>query len=410
MFPHAVMKDWHPMIGVDLHICNPPPPAPPIPMTPYRTAMLLHGTAGWFLTTRYCPTHHSAGLGVTMARGTDIGPLIPHIGPPSITLPIEVAFSASKSHFGPRNYVEKDNTGGKNHIAAALGGFINPNLNCGTPCPTPTGMVLALNTHGVGMTPGDIAAGMTQMVVDVALQTALGYLGNGVGAALGYLAKKVGPQVLTRVAARNLYRNLPKAARPVGLKFGDAAKLLRAKQAARVARWNSGIGRGLGVFINVFGGGPMGADAGSDAVKGPTAFGSLAKLGGEDGEDGPFGKYVANGGNTLTDYVNGGPPVVNEGESAPIVSMFSGEPIDKKGDSAPIVPMPDSGVEPPIGHEGDSAPSDPRVSLPDNEPLADEGDSAPSDPRVSLPDNEGEPPIDNEGDGAPVDFADGPPE
>ncbi len=354
MFPHAVMKDWHPMIGVDLHICNPPPPAPPIPMTPYRTAMLLRGTVGWFLTAKYCPTHHSAGWGVTMARGTDIGPLIPHIGPPSITLPIEVAFSASKSHFGPRNYVEKDNYDNKAHIAAALGGFVNPNLNCGTPCPTPTGMVLALNTHGVGMTQGDIAAGMTQMVVDVVLQTAFSALGNLAASGLGWLARKVGPQLIPRDAARRMIGDMPKAARPVGLSFGEAAKQLRNKQAARVARWNSGIGRGLSVLSNVFVGGPMGADAGSDRIKGPTAFGALGKAGGEDDEPGPFGKYVINAGDTFADYVNGGPPVVNEGESAPTVSMLPAlpdpvvEPPDSEGHSAPEVPT-DAGVPPAAG-------------------------------------------------------------
>jgi hypothetical protein len=320
MFPHAVMKNWHPMAGIDLHICNPPPPAPPIPMTPYKTVNLLSGTVGWFLTVRYCPTHYSAGWGYTMARGTDIGPLIPHVGPPSTTLMIEIVFSASKSHFGPRSYVEKDNTGANNHVAAALGGFVNPNLNCGTPCPTPTGFVLALNTHGVGMTWGDITAGLAQMTIDVILQTALFHAGNAVGSGLGRIAGRLGPQAMSRGAARaaaaSARRAFPKGQRP---RMGDLARQLRDEQARRVARWNSGVGRGLGVLINIFGGGPMGADAG--AAGGPTGYGGLSGLGGTDTEPGPFGKYVANGGDTYADYANGGPPVVNPG-SAPVVPMF----------------------------------------------------------------------------------------
>jgi hypothetical protein len=243
-----------------------------------------------------------------MARGTDIGPVIPHLGAPSVPLPIEIAFSASKSHFGPRSYVEKDNKGENNHIAAALLEHLNPNLNCGTPFPTPTGLVLAMNTHGVGMTWGDIVAGAVQMAIDTALQTALYYAGNGVGWGLGKIASRLGPQALSRTAARAAIHNLPKAARPVGLSFGDAARQLRANQLAKVTRWNSGIGRGVSVLTNIFAGGPMGADAG--AVEGPTAFSIVPKV-------------VANGGDAVGNYVDGGPPPINSG-SAPIVPM---EPI-----------------------------------------------------------------------------------
>ena len=54
--------------------------------------------------------------------------------------------------------------------------------------------------------------------------------------------------------------------------------------------------------------GPMGADAG--AVEGPTAFSIVPKV-------------VANGGDAVGNYVDGGPPPINSG-SAPIVPM---EPI-----------------------------------------------------------------------------------
>ena len=96
---HAVLKQWHPMVGVDFHICVPPPPAPPIPCTPYRTAHVLWGWGG-MPTQSYFLDHPSSGWGLTMSTGTDIGPMIPHIGPLSITMPLEMLFSSSKSHFG----------------------------------------------------------------------------------------------------------------------------------------------------------------------------------------------------------------------------------------------------------------------------------------------------------------------
>ncbi len=299
MAPHAVLKNWHPMIGLDFHICVPPPVGPPIPWTPYVTGMVLNGTAGFVLTVKYCPTHFSAGWGLTMARGTDIGPMIPHLGPPSVPMAIEFLFSASKSHFGPRSYVEKDNKGDNNHVAAALVENINPNLNCGTPCPTPTGLVIAMNTHGVGMTWGDIIAGAAQMAIDAAVQTALFYIGNGIGSGFGKIAGRFGPQALSRTAARQ-------AARAAGNKaLGQAAKQLRADQLAKITKWNSGIGRGVSVLVNIFGGGPMGADAG--AVDGPTGFSLVPKI-------------VSSGGDALADYIDGGPPPANKG-SAPIVPV-----------------------------------------------------------------------------------------
>ena len=49
----------------------------------------------------------------------------------------------------------------------------NPNLNCGYPLPTPTGGVIALTTHEVQMTWGDIVSGALQMGFDFLIMWAM---------------------------------------------------------------------------------------------------------------------------------------------------------------------------------------------------------------------------------------------
>jgi hypothetical protein len=203
----CVLKEWHPMVGVDFHTQVLPPPAPPVPFVPYYTGLFLFGSG---LTCKYAPTSLTHGFSYTMLRGTDIGPLIPHIGPPSITLPIEMVLSGSKSHFGPSAHVLGDQWGGSGPIAAALLMCVNPNLNCGMPMPTPTGAVLALTTHVTGMTLGDIYAGFCMMMWDLVLQTLLNLIGNGLGnwlgKGLGAISRRLGIGMMSRAAARAMCR------------------------------------------------------------------------------------------------------------------------------------------------------------------------------------------------------------
>jgi cytochrome b len=203
----CVLKQWHPMVGIDYHTANPPPPAPPVPFAPYATSMLLFGSG---ITCKYAPTSMTHGFSFTMLRGTDIGPSIPHIGPPSLTILIEILLSGSKSHFGPSAHVARDQYGESGPIGAALMVTVNPNLNCGYPIPTPTGFVLAITTHVTGMTLGDICAGLSMMAWDCALQAVLNAIGEGLGKwlgkGLGAIGERLGWGALTRAAARQLCR------------------------------------------------------------------------------------------------------------------------------------------------------------------------------------------------------------
>jgi hypothetical protein len=65
-----------------------------------------------------------------MLRGTDIGPLIPHIGCPSLLTPLDILLSSSASYFGPSSYMVAGAP-----VAAALIINVNLNLNCNWCCP-----------------------------------------------------------------------------------------------------------------------------------------------------------------------------------------------------------------------------------------------------------------------------------
>jgi hypothetical protein len=176
--PHMVMKHYDPMIGVDFHMVT-IPPAPPAGPSPYATLSLLNGLLIFFTP---LPKQHTV-YGITVAKGSDIGGGIPHIGPPSVDLPLTIIGSGSKCHFGSANYKVQGKPPG---LALAI--TLNPNLNCGTPVPTPTGGVLCFSTHAAGMSVGDIIAGLLTMAADAAMQAAFNALGNAVGGGLGGFA------------------------------------------------------------------------------------------------------------------------------------------------------------------------------------------------------------------------------
>src|SRR5262249_56535928 len=98
-FPPLVMNPGTPMIGGDFHMVT-PPPAPPAGPPPFATFDFLSGLYIFFKPI----WKHPSLYGATVAKGTDIGSGIPHIGPPSVTLPLEIAFSSSKAHFASVQY------------------------------------------------------------------------------------------------------------------------------------------------------------------------------------------------------------------------------------------------------------------------------------------------------------------
>ncbi|MDC0723587.1 hypothetical protein [Nannocystis bainbridge] len=194
----AVMKHFDVMLGIDLHICWPPPAPKPIGPKPYLTIMLLHGLQP--LTPMMAPSCLTLA-GMTMQRGTDIGPGIPHIGPASKLTPIDVLFSSSISYFGPSTYAAEAMP-----VAAALAMGININANCWHVGPIPSGIVICPTTHFTGMTPLDILFGVVSYGVDFAFEAATDKLADVLGPALrkhviGPISDKLTAKLASKSAA-----------------------------------------------------------------------------------------------------------------------------------------------------------------------------------------------------------------
>ena len=233
---HAIMKHWHPMIGRDFHIPWPPGSPSPAPSpAPYLTGQTLMGLA---IKASYASSHMSMGWGMTMQQGTDIGYMIPHVGPPSALLAIEIPLSSSVSYFGTSMVMVENKP-----ACVALAMLVNYNLNCGTPVPTPTGIVIAANTHFAAMTLGDLLGGVAVMAMDVAIGVVLG---KAIGAGSGWAAGRLGPRVAQWLGPRAYNRTLFQTAmrhadsRAIGMNVAefeaDMARELIEEQAPEIVK------------------------------------------------------------------------------------------------------------------------------------------------------------------------------
>jgi hypothetical protein len=283
---HGVLKNIHPMVAVDYHIPWPPGSPSPAPSpVPYNAFSVLSGT---LVTSKMAVTTFTEYFGLTMLQGTDIGPLIPHVGPPSVTLPFDLLGSSSKSYFAVAS-VQADSK----PIVASLLITVDVSLNCGTPFPTPTGFVLALTTHRVDMSWADIMAGLATMLADFVIQTILNRLGGAIGDRIAGMLR--GP-IMRSVFQRTLFNGLM-----AGAEHGAAR--WAAHEAALVA--SRSMSRIVGYAVPFFLGGPMGFDAGALGFPTPGGKGAgLATTGQADGEGSggitgagrAFGTYMDNHG------------------------------------------------------------------------------------------------------------------
>ena len=179
----AVLKHFDPMFGRDLHIALPPGSPVPTPPAPHLTTDTLMGKGITVLWDKTVFTH----FGWSVQRGSDIGPFIAHIPlAPNTLIPLIMLASASKSEWGSQQYLVKNKP-----AACALLFVVNPNLNCCDPVPMPLDAVLAITTHFVGMTWGEIVAGALMMALDVLITGAINYLG-------GALFDKMGQAIYER--------------------------------------------------------------------------------------------------------------------------------------------------------------------------------------------------------------------
>ena len=154
----CVIANLHPMVGVDFHDgfpCFPTNiPIPIVPLAPHIVfAMVRFGP--WWQASSSENTNVHVPFGNAMAKGFDIGMLVPHITAPAldsfIYMALDTLMSSSQGFFG----VESVQTS-QGPIAVALLEIVNLQIDCETPCGLPTGLLLAPSTVVAGLTLGDL--------------------------------------------------------------------------------------------------------------------------------------------------------------------------------------------------------------------------------------------------------------
>jgi hypothetical protein len=168
-----ILKDFHPMIGIDLHNVGPPPALTvgivPLPHIAYCPA-ICQGIWGLFgCGQKKIDVEHSDGT--IVLGGSDAGSFIPHICVPHTLLPVIILTSASKSYF----FAPRDEAGNKG-VAVAVKGTYNFNLNCSgfIMPPMPTGIVNAtMATRTAHVTDAEIGAALMCMLRDAFVQFVL---------------------------------------------------------------------------------------------------------------------------------------------------------------------------------------------------------------------------------------------
>ncbi|NVB37691.1 hypothetical protein G6O69_07590 [Pseudenhygromyxa sp. WMMC2535] len=167
----CAIANYHPMIGVDLHNGYPLlVPVPLVPLAPHLVfAMVRFGP--WWMASSQENLDIKMPPGNAMAKVFDIGMFVPHITFPAMNhvvhMLINTLGSSSQGHFGVSSVQTP-----KGPLAVALALIVNPQLECGDPCPLPTGFVIAPNTVIAGMTLGDFLAGVFSMAITSAVQFA----------------------------------------------------------------------------------------------------------------------------------------------------------------------------------------------------------------------------------------------
>ncbi len=173
-----ILKNNHIMLApYEKHDALLPPTAIPAPSLPHSAGVVPLKWGPWGALTGKTQDDVLHDGGTTVLRGSDIGPLIPHIcwAPPlHYLLPIIILTSGSKSHFcSPR-----DHAGGEPKAVALLK-VVNLNLNCcgATWPPLPLGFVLAFwSTRTTDVSWAELGKGFLHMVFDLLLQFAINRL------------------------------------------------------------------------------------------------------------------------------------------------------------------------------------------------------------------------------------------
>lgn len=180
---HVAHLTAHTYIGLGRHMALYPPVLVPV-LTPHvsmDTLLGLNINAKWSKTV-------IGPFGFQfIGQGNDSGFVVPHIAipPPSVLVPVVIAFGGSKPMFSASTVqIDVDGVG----LAMAAGvipyNFISFNQACNDPLNYPSDMVICPNTVVVGLTVGDFIGGLINVVVDCVISGIANKVGGGVAEAI----------------------------------------------------------------------------------------------------------------------------------------------------------------------------------------------------------------------------------
>lgn len=260
-----VLKRSHVMIGLpflEWHDYLPPPGITPAKAGHLCGGILACGVWGVISTIRKVndegPNKDVLTAGNhALSRTHDMGPLIPHYNllppaPPNLLLPVFLLASGSKAYMGASTVQFN-----KGSAAFAIAVKVNFNLNCAgaTLPPLPSGLVIAMpQTVEVGVTMGDMIAGLANMVFDAALQFILNRLFSSkfMGSVFSRISGRVLPAVLQN------FMKWPTST--LGMKlatvFGEKVGFWAAQAGGQVVK------NAVGVAVGILVGSPIGYSPG----------------------------------------------------------------------------------------------------------------------------------------------------
>ena len=179
---HMAHLAAHGYIGAGIHNAIYPPAIPPV-LSPHISADTLLG-----LLIKSKPTTSVFGPFMIpfIQQGSDSGMVVPHvpIPPPSVLLPIVIAFGSSKPNFSAST-VQMDGKPVAANLIPFLPVAIPPSQQeCNDPCNFPADVVICPNTVVVGLTLGDLIAGVAGMLLDSLISFIGSKIGGGIGGGL----------------------------------------------------------------------------------------------------------------------------------------------------------------------------------------------------------------------------------